>query len=287
MAEARDYSEGPGTRAMAAAATLASAAILAAVVAYWAWQILGPVPVRIAPRAPPDPVATLIASGMFGGAPGTGVTADTTPTLLPGAERLLGIIAETGGNGYALFRVGSTPKLVAAGDAITGATILVAVAPDSVTVREGGRERTLALWPPVSSAATSRAAGETRGGPPVVRIASARDTACAPPAGFAGPVIRLNSELLGGLRDQPAVWSTLLASSPDGLVVRNSGGYAAMLGLAAGDRIEQANGIALHSPDDVTSVVLRPLTENQGVRLRGTHQGAPREIWIANAACAG
>ncbi|MGH8801701.1 MAG: hypothetical protein ACREX6_05335 [Casimicrobiaceae bacterium] len=271
-------------------ATLASAAILATVVAYWAWQILGPVPVRIAPRAPADPVATLIASGMFGGAPGTGVAGDTTPTLLPGAVRLLGIIAETGGNGYALFRVGSTPKLVVVGAAITGTTILVSVARDSVTVREGGREHSLALWPPVSSAATLRTAGETRqtrSGPAVVRTASAHDAACAPPAGFTGPVIRLNSELLGGLRDQPAVWGTLLASSAEGLVVRNSGGYAAMLGLAAGDRIEQANGIALHSPEDVASVVLRPLTENQGVRLRGTHQGARREIWIACATCAG
>ena len=32
-----------------------------------------------------------------------------------------------------------------------------------------------------------------------------------------------------------------------------------MLGLKKGDRLEQANGMALASPDDVVGAVLRPL----------------------------
>lgn len=304
MAEARDYSDGPGMRAAGALATLVAGAILAAVIAYWMWQAVGPKPVRIAPRAPADPVATLIASGLFGGSASPGVAGDAPAAELQGDVQLLGIIAEDGGQGYALFRVGSTPKVVAAGEAITGAATLVSVAPQSVTVREGGREHGLPLWPP--RATTSPTTMTTRTAPPLaastagpmrtasavsassaVRAASAQTSTCAPPAGFAGPVIRLNAELLAGLREQPATWSSLLAGSPDGLVVRESGGYAAMLGLAAGDRIEQANGIALRSPDDVASAVLRPLSESQGVRLRGTHDGAQRDVWIASATCAG
>lgn len=295
MAEARDYSDGAGMRAAGALATLVAGAILAAVIAYWMWQAVGPKPVRIAPRAPADPVATLIASGLFGGSASPGVAGDAPAAELQGDVQLLGIIAEDGGQGYALFRVGSTPKVVAAGEVITGAATLVSVAPQSVTVREGGRERSLPLWSPrattsppttapaAASSATSAAASMAA----PVRATSAQSSTCAPPAGFAGPVIRLNAELLAGLREQPAAWSSLLAGSPDGLVVRESGGYAAMLGLAAGDRIEQANGIALRSPDDVASAVLRPLSESQGVRLRGTHDGAQRDVWIASATCAG
>jgi PAS domain-containing protein len=282
MAEARDYSDGPGLRlagAMATLATLVAGAVLAAVVAWWAWQLFGPKPVHIAPRAPDDPVATLLASGMFDGSAGTVAAGGAETTALSGDAQLLGIIAGHEGDGYALFRVGSAPKLVAAGEAITGSATLVSVSPRSVTVREGGRERDIALWPRVAPA--------VRGAQPVASAAPPVTPTCAPPPGFAGPVIRLNAELLGGLAGQPSAWSTLLAGSPDGLVVRASGGYAAMLGLSAGDRIEQANGIALHAPDDVASAVLRPLTENQGVRLRGTHDGHEREVWVASASCAG
>lgn len=300
MAEARDYSDGPGMRWVGAVATLAAGALLAAVVAGWAWQLLGPKPVQIAPRAPGDPVATLLASGIFGGGAGPVAETDAPAAALEGDVQLLGIVAGDDGRGYALFRIGATPKLVAAGDAITGSATLVSVAPQSVTVREGARERSLPLWSrgPIAAPAASSPAGAGESPAPRIRssssgprqvanASSATTSACAPPPGFAGPVIRLNAELLGGLAEQPAAWSALLAGSPDGLVVRASGGYAAMLGLTAGDRIEQANGIALHSPDDVASAVLRPLTDNQGVRLRGVHDGSERELWIASASCAG
>ena len=60
---------------------------------------------------------------------------------------------------------------------------------------------------------------------------------------------------------------------------------AAMLGLKRGDRIEQANGIALTTPDDVIGAVLRPLASNQPVRVAGSRDGQPRELWLRNTAC--
>ena len=100
-------------------------------------------------------------------------------------------------------------------------------------------------------------------------------------------MIRLNAELLAGLRSDTASWRALLTATPEGLVVTQNGGYAAMLGLRVGDRIARANGIALRHPDDIAAAVLRPLADNQGVRVSGTRQGAPQELWLANAACSG
>lgn len=286
MAEARDYSDRPGLRAASAVATLFAGALLAAVIAWWVWQLFGPKPMQIASRAPADPVATLLASGIFGGNTGGDTATDASPAAPAGDAQLLGIVAGDDGRGYALFRVGSTTKLVGVGDAITGSATLVSLTPQSVTVREDGRERSVPLWPRRRPAVQGNSSA-MRNAQQVTSAAAAPALACAPPPGFTGSVIRLNAELLGGLAGQPAAWSTLLAGSPDGLVVRANGGYAAMLGLTAGDRIEQANGIALHSPDDVASAVLRPLSENQGVRLRGEHDGKERELWIASANCAG
>lgn len=282
MAEARDYSDGRGVRAGAAIATLVAAVILAFVIAYWTWQILAPRPVRVPLPAVANPAQTLIASGLFGSAANPVATDAAEPAAVGGNVRLLGIAAGEGGQGYAIFGIGPATKVVATGETITEGAVLDAVRPDSVTVHDGAGTRRLSLWPPVTGQSGEvRASTASTGG---VRRTVA---SCAPPAGFSGPVIRLNSELLGGLASEGRSWNTLLAGSRDGLVVRESGGYAAMLGLAAGDRIEQANGIALRSPDDIASAVLRPLTQDQGVRLRGTHGGEAREIWIASASCAG
>jgi hypothetical protein len=110
---------------------------------------------------------------------------------------------------------------------------------------------------------------------------------CAPPSGFRGTIVRLNTELLGGIEPDSASWRNLLASVPDGLIVREDNGFGAMLGLKAGDRIAQANGIALRVPEDVGTAVIRPLVANQGVRLTGSRDGTAQELWLANIACAG
>jgi hypothetical protein len=99
--------------------------------------------------------------------------------------------------------------------------------------------------------------------------------------------VRLNTELLGGLTGDAGPWRALLAPATGGLVVRETGGFGAMLGLKAGDRIAQANGVALSVPEDVGTAVIRPLMANQGVRLVGSRDGATQELWLANAACAG
>ena len=98
-------------------------------------------------------------------------------------------------------------------------------------------------------------------------------------------MVALNAELMNGLIAQPDSWRALLEASGGALLVRDESGFAAMLGLKRGDRIEQANGIALTTPDDVIGAVLRPLASSQPVRVAGSRDGQPRELWLRNTGC--
>jgi len=267
--------------AAATLATLAALALLAVVLAFWGWRWFGPSPVHMRQAPLADPGTALIASGLFN-APGASVpvAADTTRTtpgrLASGDTRLLGVIAERDGRGYALFRLPTGPRLVAAGQEIAQSTQLIAVRPDGVTVRDSEGERDLAL----RAAPTLPASVATVNAPTPAR---ARNAACIIPTGFQGPVVRLNAELLTGMITQPETWKALAVSERGSLVVRDGSGFAAMLGMSQNDRIETANGIALTSPEDVIGAVLKPLIANQAVRLTGARQGGPREWLLLNA----
>ena len=267
-------------RLAAFAATLAALGLLSWVVAYWGWQLFGPAQVRIPAAAPADPATALLAANLFGGsstAP-TAAAADAAPQVLAGDVRLLGVFAEAQGKGYALFRLPAGPKLVAAGAEIAPGATLTAVTADGIRVRETGGERTIALRAP-RERAVPVAAGAASTNAAVAR------NACAPPAGFKGQVVTLNVELMGGMIAQPEGVRALVEPANGALVVRDDSGFAAMLGLKRGDRITQANGIALMNPDDIVGAVLRPLASKQTVRLTGTRDGQTRELWLQNAGC--
>ena len=265
-------------RVAAFTATVAAGALCAVVVAYWAWQIFGPARVHIAPAAPADPVAALLASGLFSTPAGMPApAAEVAPQVLAGDVRLLGVFAEARERGYALFRLPSGPKLVAAGQEIAPGATLTAVRPDGISVREAAGERSIALRAlPVKATSTP---------PPVAGKSAPSQAACAPPAGFKGQVVALNAELMGGLIAQPESWRALVDTADGALVVRDDSGFAAMLGLKRGDRVEQANGIRLTAADDIVGAVLRPLASNQPVRVQGSRDGQPRELWLQNAGC--
>ena len=276
-------------KAAAAVATLIAAAALALVVAYWGWQIFGPAPLRIAPGGPANPAATLIAADLFGAANRSEVTVTSSDSVLTGDTRLLGIIAEHG-RGYALFRLPSGARLVAQGQEISKGATLVSVQPDAVTIRDGSGERRFVLRESDAAARrdtspASRPSPSRTGDAATAR--AARAATCGPPAGFRGTVVRLNTELLGGLGADSVQWRNVLAAVSGGLVVRADNGFAAMLGLKPGDRLTQANGVALTVPEDVGNAIVRPLAANQGVRLTGSRDGTTQELWLANVACAG
>jgi len=267
-------------RALAGVAMLAALALLAAVIAWWGWRIAGPAPVRVPVTQAADPAAAILASGLLAA---TGAPAPAPPpakdegTLATGNARLLGVVAERDGRGYALFRLPSGPKLVAPGQEIAQGAQLVEVRPGAITIRDGGGERRIVLrGDPPAPAKTAAAASP-------VRAAAPRSNACAPPAGFKGPVLRVNAELFQGIIAKPESWAALVTPIDGGLGVRDDSGFVGMLAMKKGDRLATANGIALAMPDDVVAAVLRPLIANQPVRVTGSRDGAPREWLLLNA----
>jgi len=276
-------------RLLAALAALATGAALALVIAYWGWQLLGPSAVRVAPAAPANSAATIIAANLFGrDSAQPAPQAALADAVFSGDTKLLGIIAEPGDRGYALFRSQAGAKLVAQGGEIASGVTLVSVQRDGVTIRDGAGERRYLLRASAPSTTRGSAVASTTNASARPPAASARASGtCAPPAGFRGTVVRLNAELLAGVGADTVQWPTLLSPSGGGLVVQTDNGFGAMLGLKTGDRLTQANGIALSAPDDVATAIIKPLVANQGVRLIGARDGATQELWLANAACAG
>ncbi len=270
-------------RAAVLIVSAAAFALVTWVAAHWIWRWASPRPAAVAGAPPADPAATILASGLWSGGSDA---PDATGAAPPGDVRLLGVLAEPEGKGLAVFRTREGARVVAAGGEVTAGTTLVAVDVSSVRLRDAAGERTVDLRrDPAAKAsvpANTRAAAPKATTPPVIGRTAA-SAACAAPPGFSGPMLKLHGELLEGLIAQPDSWRPMLASDNGALVVREDGGFAAMIGLARGDRIAQANGIALLQPDDVTGAVLRPLVANQAVRLAGSRSGQPREIYIVNA----
>ena len=279
-------------RAAAVLAALGAGALLAVVVAWWGWRWFGPAPASVAPHAAtPASTEAIVAAAPFGRAPvPTAAPAAQGGGGLPADARLLGVFAGQDGEGYALLRLPDRgPVLVKTGQDILGGVRLEAVRPNGIRVRDGGGSRDISLRPEAppaaSPAAGTRASGRAAraGANAIGASAAAKSAACALPAGFSGPVYKLNAELLTGMAAQPQSWAALLAPGSGALVVRDETGLAAMLGMKAGDRLLQANGIALSGIDDVLAAVVKPLVASQQVRLAGTRDGKPREWLFLNA----
>ena len=263
-------------RVAAAVALLAALALFALTLAHWGWLWFGPQPIVIAAPAPETDLARRTAEAhLFGAAGAAPANAPASADL--GDVRVLGVFAQADGKGYALVRAGTrAAMLVAAGQDIAPGIRIESVRPDGVSVVQGGVRRELSLR---TQASADR---------PRVAAAAAGPTACAIPAGFKGPVVRLNAELLGGMIDAPDTWKILVAPASGALVVRDQSGFAGMLGLKNGDRVERANGIALALPDDIAATILRPLTRSQPVWLAGTRDGKPQQwIYLNAGSCPG
>jgi hypothetical protein len=257
-------------------ATLVGLAALALVIAWWGWHWLGPEPKPLPPLKSPDRLApAIVAVPLFGRAEAPAAPAPETPSTLQGDTRLLGVFAGADGTGHALFRLGSRgPVLVRSGEEITKDVMLLEVRPDGVRIRDRGETREIALRTNVAAAARAPAPLPTR----------SSAASCAPPAGYSGPVYRINAELLTGIAARPEGWTALLAPVPGGgLTVRDRSGAASMLGMKAGDSLAQANGIALRGIDDILVAFVKPLIASQPVLVAGVRSGKPAAWLFVNA----
>jgi hypothetical protein len=262
-------------RLLSAGALLLALCLLAWVAAHWGWRWFGPAPVPESVNLPQSEWARRIADARLFGAAAPNTAA--APSTL-GDLRLLGVFAQRDGKGYALFRSSARgPMLIAAGSDVAPGVRLEAVRPTGVTLVETGVRREMTLRP---------AAGAEK--PKAVVAAAASKPGCAPPAGFNGPIVRLNAELLSGMMNAPDSWKTLVQADAGGLIVRDQSGFAGMMSLRSGDRVEGANGIPLVIADDIGSAVLAPLTKSQPVWVSGTRDGKRQQWLYLNAgACPG
>ena len=264
-------------------ATAAAILLLGYVIALWGWRWFGPAPARVSPPGEAERwTPAIVAAPLFGRA-GAPQAVDAAPATLQGDTRLLGVFAEAGGAGYALFRLADRgPTLVKAGGEIAGGVTLVEVRPNGVRIRDHGELRDIELR------SANTAAMKAAPPPQAAAARGAVRAACAPPPGFRGPVYRLNAELLTGVASSPDSWKALLTPVPGGLAVRDSSGFATMLGMKTGDRMTQANGIALSGIDDVQVAFVKPLIASQPVRVAGIRDGKPSEwLFLNSGACPG
>lgn len=268
-------------------ALIAGAFVMASI----GWGALGPAPVPTAPAAAAEPLSTILASGLWSGAADAPpVPADAAPRSITDV-RLLGVVAERNGAGYALFRLPDGVRFVSRGQDVTEGLRLTAVRPDGVTLRDRGNDRTMVLRadpkapvsPALTSIATPSSPAATTAPAGGTKVAAIRNPACTPPAGFKGAVLRLNAELFQGIVAKPESWTALVTPDRGALVVRDDSGFIAMLAMKRQDRLEQANGIALAAPEDIVGAVLKPLAAQQAVRITGTRDGTPREWLLLNA----
>jgi hypothetical protein len=257
-------------------ATIAGVLVLGYVIAHWGWRWLGPTPPPISEASVERWAPAIVASPIFGRQGAAAPAGAVAPAALSGDMRLLGVFAEKGGTGHALFRLGERgPVLVKAGEDIARDVTLVEVRPDGVRIRDRGETRDLAL----RTSTVAPLAANARGG---------RNAACAPPAGFKGSIYRLNAELLTGIASRPEGWKAHFEPVAGGLAIRAGSGFAAMLGMKPGDRIAQANGVALAGIDDILVAFVNPLVASQAVHVKGIRDGKPADWLFLNVgACPG
>jgi general secretion pathway protein C len=262
---------------LATLAALVAFALLALTLAHWGWQWFGPAPAVVAAPVPDTDHARRLADAhLFGtpaAAPPPGAVATTTSL---GDLRLLGVIVQRDGRGYALFRAAARgPLLIAVGQDVASGVRLESIRASGVTLIDNGVRRDIQLRTPI--------VGDKPDRPRVAVAATSAASPCAAPAGFTGPVVRLNAELLGGMMNTSDAWKALVEQGAGGLIVRDQSGFAANLGLKNGDRIESANGVALAIPGDIPMSVLQPLTRSQPVWLSGIRDGKVQHWLYLNA----
>jgi len=257
-------------------ATLAAIAALGYVIAYWGWRWLGPEPHPLPRLKAPERLApAIVAVPIFGRAEAPSGAAPAAPTALQGDTRLLGVFAGPAGTGHALFRLGNRGAvLVRSGEEIAPEVTLLEVRPDGVRIRDRGETREIALRSNVAATAVAAKAVAPQRSP---------NASCAPPAGYAGPIYRINAELLTGIAARPEGWTALLAPAPGGGILVRDGAGASLLGMKPGDSLAQANGIAIRGIDDILVAFVKPLIASQPVLVAGTRAGRPASWLFVNA----
>jgi hypothetical protein len=199
------------------------------------------------------------------------------------------VLPRSGVGARAAFRVNGKPIVVDEGKEIVEGLRLEKVSARSVGVsgKEGGREIEMAV---VKNAV---ATGASRGGATTTAASPAAPTRVTLVGGCnATPTQRkdgivLASELLAGALQNPTGLATLLNASTGKLVVQNSAGLGALIGLRDGDVLRTADGKPLTQANDLIARVLQPVSQAQAVTVEITRETAPQVLHFLPPGCRG
>ncbi len=247
-----------------------SLGIVAWVLAYWFWHWAAPRPTAMAIALPDN--AVLADAALFGFAATTsGEAAPAAVAATSGDWRLVGVLAQVGGGGWALLRRGDgSVKLLREGAELAGELRLERVFPTAIEISKNGVRRSLNL-PALAHASTTSGGG---GKCPLSAEERRR-------AYFVRP------ELLPGLAQSLEAARKLFRQDGQGWIVTASDPTLSALGFAAGDRVEKGNGVPLLTEDLLRTAIVEPLLQNRVLRLSGARATKPREWIFVNAALCG
>ena len=254
-------------------ALAASCALLAWILAFWFWNWSAPEYKGRAHGLVDAAAVRLAESGIFGRAelPGNAVAGAGAPAA-SGDPRLIGVLAEADGRGWALLKLSQGGvKLLREGQEIEAGNRLEKVLPAAVEISKAGERRTLPL----------RASEAPRAAPQPKSLASG---SCPLNAEERKRAYFVRPELLPGLAQSFDTARKLFRQEGSTWVVSQSDPALSALGFAAGDRIEKGNGVLLHNEDLLRTAIVEPVMQNRVLRLSGTRGGKPREWIYVNAA---
>jgi hypothetical protein len=200
------------------------------------------------------------------------------------------VLPRSGVGARAAFRVNGKPIVVDEGKEIVEGLRLEKVSARSVGVssKEGGREIEMVVLK------NAVATGASRGGTTTTTAASPAAPSRVTLVGGcnATPTQRkdgivLASELLAGALQNPTGLATLLNASTGKLVVQNSAGLGALIGLRDGDVLRTADGKPLTQANDLIARVLQPVSQAQAVTVEITRETAPQVLHFLPPGCRG
>jgi hypothetical protein len=200
------------------------------------------------------------------------------------------VLPRSGVGARAVFRVNGKPIVVDEGKEIVEGLHLEKVSARSVGVsgKEGGREIEMAV---VKNAV---ATGASRGGTTTTTATSPAAPARVTLVGGcnATPTQRkdgivMASELLAGALQNSTGLAGLVNTATGKLVVQNSAGIGALIGLRDGDVLRTADGKPLTQANDLIVRVLQPVSQAQAVTVEITRETAPQVLHFLPPGCRG
>ncbi len=261
-----------------AAALLAGFVATTIAVGWWAR-----VPASAAASAPQGFSET---AGIFPAVATTPMNVAKPGIPVAGDIALLGTVLPRGGQGArAALRINGRPFIVEEGKDIVEGLRLEKVSARSVTLagKEGTRELDMAVAKNAAPAPAARAATASPTIPTRVTLAAG----CAATPAQRRDGIILGSELLAGALQNPTGLTSLLNAASGKLVVQNSAGIGALIGLRDGDVLRSIDGRPITQAAELMARLLQPVAQAQAVVVEITRESAPQVLTFLPPGCKG